>query len=235
MSEESPIQSREIPVVNRTHGFGDVISTMIEKRQVPAFIVDHRDLDMPVDKILPGIGQSVRYETHGVAGWPLLNQYSESIDPTFASPEHVDGAQAGRFIMLNTLKEGPDAEWIFRERHLTPDMQLEMRDHLAGGDRVYDFDTNAYTAAMPASVRFAPVVAEYRARLEAGQTIVFVNGYHGQQVRDHSIALHTHEVASVNEQGERIKEKRVMNVGYLATRQTIVPREPKKRWWRRAG
>lgn len=233
MSEKSTTQYREIPVVNGTYGFGSVISDMLERRSVPAFVADHRDSSTPIDKVLPGIAQSVRYEAHGVAGWPLLNQYGERISQTIHTPEHVDGAQAGRFIMLNTLKEGPDAEWIFRERHMTPDMQAEMRDYLAGRDKIYDFDTNAYMRAMPESVRLAPVVAEYRARLKAGQTIVFVNGYHGNSVHDYNTALVTHDVASVDEQGEHVTDKRIMNVGYLATRQTIVPAEPKKRWWRR--
>jgi hypothetical protein len=213
----------EIPSVDNSKSILDTMVRFANPANAPAFIINHFD-PIPVDRVIPSIGANVINTGRSYLDWSYdLQHWQEGIDETMFTPEHVDGAQAGSFVMMNTPIDGPDAEFIFRKRLLNPAAQSELRDHLASGDKIYDYDVQAIVGEMPASVKFAPIMAEYRARLRRGMTIVFRNGYPGSSVSEQDRVLTTHEVSSVNEQGVRVNESRHAAVGYIASRKTIIP------------
>ncbi len=145
-----------------------------------------------------------RFQEHRTAINSLRNRLVDT-------PRHIDGIGAEPFLQTHT-NHGPVAsEVLLYVQKLGQDAQYDMLKHMRGKKHGHDITT--LFDSLPASVREADIIGQYRAMLYPGDTLVFKNGFRpaiGEQRE-----LVTHKFHSVDNSGSRVDVARDIALGYV--------------------
>lgn len=143
-----------------------------------------------------------RFQEHRMA---ISGSRNQLID----TPRHLDGLGVEPFIQTHT-NHGPVAsEVLLYVQRTEEEAQRDVLEHMHG--RKPSHDQTTFFDKLPASVRFADTIGQYRAVLHPGDTLIFRNGFMPDP--DTRKELVTHKFHSVDEEGVRVPVARDVSVG----------------------